>query len=204
MLHSNDVDDYIKAQAAFAQPILQRLRLLIEQADPEIEESIKWRCPCYSQHGLVCAIAGFKKHVNFSFFKGQHINDHHQLFPPSDNEKLAALTFTSVDDMPEDALLIDYIKQAIALNQQAPKSSNTKKNVAQNKASLEIPDDLQHALADHPQAHAHFTAFSFSKQRDYIQWLISAKKATTRTQRLATIIEWVSEGKSRNWKYENC
>jgi hypothetical protein len=37
-----------------------------------------------------------------------------------------------------------------------------------------------------------------------VQWITEAKRDETRGKRLATTIEWLTEGKKRNWKYENC
>lgn len=42
---------------------------------------------------------------------------------------------------------------------------------------------------------------AYSNQREYVEWITEAKQAATRERRLATAIEWISEGKPRNWKY---
>lgn len=44
-------------------------------------------------------------------------------------------------------------------------------------------------------------AFSASARREYTDWIIAAKTAATRSKRLATTLEWLTEGKHRNWKY---
>lgn len=196
------ITEYIDSKAAFAQEIMQHLRTIIHQASPALTESIKWRAPCFESNGLVCAMAGFKKHVNLSFFKGKLIDDKHHIFPCSDNNELASLTFSSLDEVPDASILIDYIQQAIALNQ----VPNTKKKskIKKQKADLIIPDDLREALGKSPIAQEVFSEFSYTKQKDYIEWLTSAKRESTRRSRLVTAIEWITEGKSRNWKYENC
>jgi bacteriocin resistance YdeI/OmpD-like protein len=43
--------------------------------------------------------------------------------------------------------------------------------------------------------------FSPSHRREYIEWLTEAKTEATRAKRLATALEWMAEGKPRNWKY---
>ena len=85
------VDDYIASKAIFAQEILIHLRTIIHAAEPEISETIKWRQPCFEHHGLVCAFAAFKKHVNFSFFKGKMLTDSAHIFAANDNNELIAL-----------------------------------------------------------------------------------------------------------------
>ena len=53
-------------------------------------------------------------------------------------------------------------------------------------------------------AHATFEGFSPSKRKEYVEWITDAKSAATRTKRLNTAVEWISEGKARHWKYEKC
>jgi hypothetical protein len=36
---------------------------------------------------------------------------------------------------------------------------------------------------------------------EYLEWITEAKNAETRARRLQTAIEWMVQGKSRNWKY---
>jgi bacteriocin resistance YdeI/OmpD-like protein len=49
---------------------------------------------------------------------------------------------------------------------------------------------------------AAFTGFSPSHKREYIEWISEAKTAETRQRRMATALEWLSEGKARHWKYQ--
>ena len=53
-------------------------------------------------------------------------------------------------------------------------------------------------------AKATFEAFSPSHRKEYIEWLTEAKRPETRDKRLATTLDWLSQGKARNWKYVNC
>lgn len=196
------IDQYINQQQVFAQQIMSQLRDVIHTASPKMTEAIKWRHPCFENNGLVCAMAAFKQHVTFSFFKGKLLDDNANLFTKSDNNELTSLKFKTLADIPESDILIAYLQQAIALNT-APKAEK-KKTPRKDKKDLVIPDYLRTALAENPVAANAFNNFSYSKQKDYIQWLTSAKKETTRNSRLVTAIEWIGEGKSKNWKYENC
>ena len=58
------------------------------------------------------------------------------------------------------------------------------------------------AIKKNKKAHAAFTAFSPSHQREYIEWITDAKTEETRNRRLETAVEWIAEGKGRNWKYQ--
>lgn len=64
-----------------------------------------------------------------------------------------------------------------------------------------VPDDLQQALKKNRAAHAVFEKFSPTNRREYVEWLEDAKTQATRDKRLATAVEWIAEGKIRNWKY---
>lgn len=67
-----------------------------------------------------------------------------------------------------------------------------------------MPDDLRIALDGVPAAATAFAAFGPGAPREYLDWVIDAKAAATRAKRIATTVEWVAEGKKRNWKYEAC
>ncbi|HEU4925715.1 MAG TPA: YdeI/OmpD-associated family protein [Vicinamibacterales bacterium] len=43
--------------------------------------------------------------------------------------------------------------------------------------------------------------FSPSHRREYIEWVTEAKMDATRAKRLQQAVEWLAEGKPRNWKY---
>ena len=47
-----------------------------------------------------------------------------------------------------------------------------------------------------------FDAFPPSQKREYIEWLLEAKREETRARRLETALEWIAEGKTRHWKYQ--
>ena len=63
------------------------------------------------------------------------------------------------------------------------------------------PADLVAALKKNAKAKQTFDAFSPSHRKEYIQWITEAKRDETRQKRLAQTIEWLAEGKARNWKY---
>jgi uncharacterized protein YdeI (YjbR/CyaY-like superfamily) len=64
-----------------------------------------------------------------------------------------------------------------------------------------VPAALKAALAKAPRAKAFFAALPPGHQREYLLWVTEAKTDATRDKRIATTIEWLSEGKHRNWKY---
>ena len=72
--------------------------------------------------------------------------------------------------------------------------------VASRRRPFEMAD-LAAALRANRVAQAHFDAMSASHRRDYIEWLVDAKREETRRKRFAAAIEWIGEGKSKEWKY---
>jgi hypothetical protein len=150
---------------------------------------------------MLCSMAAFKKHCSFGFWKGELVlgdNAH-----PSDNAMGQFGRLESLDDLPSKAILAGYIRKAMRLNEERvskPRSSTSGVKTGRRKP-LSVPDDLQSALRRNSAARAAFAKFTPSQQRDYIEWLTEAKRAETRQRRLDTAIEWIAEGKTRNWKY---
>ena len=194
-----EVNAYIARSAAFAQPLLTKLRNLFHQACPEIEETMKWGHPHFEYRGLVAGMAAFKQHVSFGFWKGELLNDPHKLFPHGGKTGRSWAQYSDVAELPPDAVLLEYIREAVALNEQGVKVPAARKSA--RKGPMPIPEYFQAALDKDEKARATFDAFSPSHQREYVEWLTEAKTEATRARRLATALIWLAEGKPRNWKY---
>ncbi|MCG2584266.1 YdeI/OmpD-associated family protein [Massilia sp. TS11] len=198
--HDPRIDAYIAKAAPFAQPILTHLRALVHASCPEVEETIKWSMPCFEYHGILCSMAAFKAHCSFGFWKGK------LLVAPEDDKGQAAMgqfgRLTSLADLPPQQLLQAYLKKAMQLNEQGVSVPARARPASPR--PVELPPVLQQALAATPAAAAQFAAFPPSAQRDYAEWISEAKTEATRTRRLTQAIEWIAEGKRRNWKYESC
>lgn len=192
------VDAYIEKSADFAKPILIHIRKLVHKACPDIEETMKWSFPHFDHKGMVCSMASFKQHCAFGFWKQSLLEQ--DAFPA---EKTAMGSFgriMSVKDLPSDKVMISLVKQAVELNE---KGIKVQRKLVEKK-ELVVPDDLKKALSKNKAAKTAFENFSSSHKREYVMWIEEAKTEPTRNKRLATTVEWLSEGKSRNWKYENC
>lgn len=107
---------------------------------------------------------------------------------------------TSLDDLPPDAVVAGHIREAITLNEAGPAGRGA--GVAAGKPQLPAPDDLARALGLNAAGRDGFARFTPSQRRDYIEWIGDAKTSATRERRLATMLEWVAQGKSRRWKYQ--
>jgi uncharacterized protein YdeI (YjbR/CyaY-like superfamily) len=175
---------------------------VIHEACPEVEETMKWSMPSFTYKGLLCGIAAFKQHCTFGFWKGSLIVD------KDGNRADEAMgqfgRITKMSDLPPKKVLVGYIKEAKRLNDEGVKVPARAK--AKTPKPVVVPEVLQQALAKkaNAKARAAFEAFSPSHKREYCEWIDEAKTDATRERRLATTLEWLAEGKSRNWKYENC
>jgi len=197
------VDAYITKSADFAQPILKHLRKLVHTACPEVEETLKWSMPSFMYKGILCGFASFKEHCTFGFWKGDLMFADDKEAQKRANEAMGHFgRMTRLADLPGDKLLLGYIKEAMRLNDEGVKKSPKPK--LKVKPELIVPPVLVAALKKNTKAKAAFDAFSYSHKKEYAEWIGEAKQEDTRTRRLATTIAWLSEGKSRNWKYERC
>ena len=187
------VDAYIAKAAPFAQPILQYLRDTIHAACPEVEESLKWGNPSFSHHGIMCGMAAFKQHCGFGFWKAKLI-----VGEQSEEAMGQFGRVTSVDDLPSKKVLAGYVRKAMELNEQGIQPTKPAKP---KRKPVTVPDDFRKALGRDRQATSAFDAFSPSHQREYVEWITEAKTDETRARRIETALEWIAEGKSRNWKY---
>ena len=192
------VDAYIARAAEFAQPILSHVRALVHAGCPGVTETIKWGFPHFEYKGVLCSMAAFKAHAAFGFWHGEM---RAMTQPPSDGDAAMGQfgRITTLEDLPGDAALKALIRKAAALNDGGVKPARAAG--PKPKAPLQVPADLTAALRRKRGALANFNAMSPSHQREYIEWLIDAKRAETRSKRLATAVEWISEGKSKEWKY---
>jgi uncharacterized protein YdeI (YjbR/CyaY-like superfamily) len=193
------VDAYIEKSADFAKPVLVHLRELVHKACPDITETLKWGMPSFGHKGIVCGFAAFKNHCTFGFWKQSLMET--DAFPKNKTAMGSFGRITSLKDLPSDKVMIGLIHQAVELNENGIK---VPKKPAPAKKKLVIPDDLTKALSRNKKAKDHFEKFSYSHKKDYVEWITEAKTEATRNKRLATTVDWLSEGKGRNWKYEKC
>lgn len=195
------IDEYIKKAQPFAQPIMKKLRMLVHKACPGVEETIKWGMPSFEYKGPMFGFAAFKQHCVAGFWKHKLINDPDGYLGERSAQGGEAMgnlgRMTSVKDLPPDNVIIGFIRQAAKLNEDGIK---VEKKPAVKKA-LVIPKELTSALSKNKKAKVVFENFSPSQKREYADWITEAKTDATREKRLDTAVEWISEGKQRQWKY---
>lgn len=194
------IDAYIAKSATFAQPILTYLRQVIRETCPDAEETIKWGMPSFEYKGLMVGFASFKQHCALNFWKGNIIPDPHGLLSTVGGTGMGSLgKITSLEDLPSREILVYYLQEAMRLNEEGVQVPKDKTKAA--KKASETPAELIEALKKNPAAQLTYDNFPPGQKRDYDEWIAEAKTDATRQKRLADAIEWMSEGKIRNWKY---
>jgi uncharacterized protein YdeI (YjbR/CyaY-like superfamily) len=194
--HDPRVDAYIANAAPFAQPILERLRDIVHEAVPGIDETIKWGMPSFVHAGgIVCMMAAFKQHVSFGFWKHEPVMGDVERDGMGSFGKLRA-----PGDVPPKRELVALVRKAAKLNEQGVKRATHGRKAAP-KPPPGVPPELAAALKRNRAAATAFKGFPPGQQREYCEWIGEAKRDDTRRRRLEQAIAWIAEGKYRNWKY---
>lgn len=198
------IDAYIERAAPFAQPILIRIRELVHEACPQVEETIKWSMPTFVHAGgILCGMAAFKQHASFGYWKHALVVGEGGQADAKPRDGMGSYgKMASLKDLPPKKTMIAHIRKAMRLNEDGVKTPTARKSAP--KPPPQTPDDLAAALAKNKAAQATFDAFPPGCKREYIEWIVEAKREETRAKRLAQTVQWLAEGKRRNWKYENC
>jgi len=192
------VDAYIAGKAAFARPILTRLRENVHAACPPAEETLKWGMPAFMYRGgILCGIAAFKAHCALWFWKGRFVVDRESAATGGAMGQFGRIT--KLADLPSKRALTGYVKRAMALKEPGVKAPARGRRQARQPPA--VPSDLKRALARSAKARATFEGFTPGHRREYLVWIAGAKRPETRARRLATAIEWLAQGKAHNWRY---
>lgn len=186
------VDEYIEASNDFARPILNHIRAVVHEACPDVKETIKWNAPVFEHKGIMANMAAFKEHCAFRFWKASLIFD-----DASDSPMGPFSHIKSLDDLPPKETLIGYIQKAMELNEKGIRPPK----ISKKKAELDTPKDFEDALREVPGALKAFESMPPSHRREYIEWILEAKRDDTRKRRIKKAVDQISDGKSLNWKY---
>jgi hypothetical protein len=213
------VDAYINRAKPYAQPILGHLRELVHKGCPRVVETMKWSRPFFEYKGVILGnMSAFNAHCSFGFW-GEEIGAVLREAKALQDGGMGSLgRITSVRDLPPDRQMLGWIRQSVGFIDRGEYTSpiaarHTKKMaekeaakrhgvVKAEKPAVEAPAELIAALKRNKKAAAVFAAFSDSCKREYVEWVADAKRAETRDQRIARAVEWIAEGRQRNWKYQ--
>lgn len=197
------VDAYIAKSQEFAKPILEHFRELVHKACPDVEETIKWSFASFDYKGPLCSMASFKQHCAIGFWKAALMKDTKLIANAKSETAMGHLgRITSIKDLPKDKVLIVYLKEAAKLNANGVKLPAKPKS--KEKKEIVVPDYFTKIIKRNKKSLETFGNFSYSNKKEYVEWITEAKTEETRNKRIAAAIEWLAEGKVRNWKYVKC
>lgn len=197
---SSQIDTYIEKSQDFAKPILTYIRETVHEFCPDAEETMKWSFPHFIYKGKnLCAMASFKQHCTFGFWLEKEMKTMQDITKDIEKTSMFSLgKITKIEDLPSKPQLKKAIKEAMELTD----IGVTLKKAAPSKTEVEIPDYFQSALSENNKALQIFEKASPSFRKEYITWITEAKTEATRNKRMKQALEWIAEGKGRNWKYE--
>lgn len=163
----------------------------------ELSESIKWGIPTYSAHGKnIVAIASFKHHIALWFYNGVFLKDEKKVLVNANEEKTRGLRqwrIASVEDIDPDVIL-SYVLEAIQNQKEG-------KEIKPETKKLVIPTELQEALNSNEDLKSAFQTLTPGKQKEYAEYIDSAKRETTRAERMNKCAPIILSGKGLNDKY---
>ena len=199
------VDAYIAKSQPFAQPILSHIRELAHKACPEVEEAIKWGMPFFQLRGVILGhMAAFKQHCALGLWGPEMNAILNAAGLHSENGMGSLGKITSLKDLPPDKQMLGYYRQAAELILSGQRTKSLERTPKSKKPAPKVPLELIAALKKNKAAAKVFAGFSASCQREYSDWITEAKRPETKEKRIAQAVEWIAEGKQRNWKYQNC
>ena len=199
------VDAYIVKCQPFAQPILEYLREIMHEGAPGVQEAIKWSHPFFMYGGIILAnMAGFKQHCSLGLW-GTETSAELRKDGVGDGGSMGSFgRITSIEDLPPRKQLLKYVKSAAKRIDEGTRTRSLAPRPKVAKPPADVPEALASALKKNKKAGLQFEKMSPSCKREYCEWISSAKRDETRDKRLEQAMEWIAEGKDRNWKYQNC
>lgn len=198
--YSTKIDGYIEKSQDFAKPILSYLREIVHEFCPDAEETIKWSFPHFLYKGKnLCAMASFKQHCTFGFWLEKEMKTMQGITQDIEKNSMFSLgKITSIKYLPSKPQLKKAIHEAMELTNMGV----TMKKAPASKIDIPVPSYLHEALNKNVKALEVFEKSSPSFRKEYIMWITEAKTEATRNKRMEQALEWITEGKGRNWKYE--
>jgi hypothetical protein len=200
MIITEQINQYMAELPEWQRRMLVRLRQLIHEAAPEVEEAWRWDKPHFDNAGIMVGLCAFKEHVAVWFHKGALLKDTKKLFEATartEEKGMRAYKLHEGDKINEAAFL-DLVKQAVAVNDKGTKLREAKPT----KKALVVPEDLEQVLRKDPTAWANWEAFPVGHRRAYVEWVTDARQEETRKRRIAQSLEKIREGEQQEERHQ--
>jgi len=170
---------------------IQQLRKIV--LDCDLNEELKWGCPCYTFEGKnIVLIHVFKEYCALLFFKGALLNDPEKiLIQQTENVQSARqIRFTNLKEILNMTTVIkSYIYKAVEVEEAGLKVPLKKTK------DFAIPEEFQKKLDEMPSLKIAFEALTPGRQRGYIFYFKQPKQSKTRETRVEKYIEKIFAGK---------
>lgn len=193
------VDEYIASQKEWKKELIALRKILSELP---LQEEIKWGIPAYIyKNKNILGMSAFKNYCGLWFHHGVFLKDEHQLLINAQKDKtkgLRQMRFHSIEEMDLD-IIKQYVIEAIE-NAEAGREIKPKRNTK----PIIIPEELQKELSSNNELKNCFNDFTLSKQREFCEYISSAKRDTTKHSRLEKVIPLILNKKGLYDKYKNC
>lgn len=164
----------------------------------EMKETIKWGVPVYTINDKnVIGIGAFKSYVGIWFYQGVFLEDKAKKLLNAQEGKTKGLRqwrFNSTDDI-DKKMILQYVTEAIR-NQKDGKEIKPERS-----KTIEIPSELLTALNANDNLKKSFEQLTPFKQREYSEYIATAKREATRITRLEKINPMILDGIGLNDKY---
>ena len=196
MKRISSVDEYISKQVLDT-ALLQGLRK-IALGHQELTETIKWGIPCYTLNGKnVLGIAVFKNFTSIWFYQGAELNDPAGVLVNAQEGKTKSLRqWRFADESKLNPKLVrEYIIEAIKAMKKGQNEFKIEESI------LEIPTLLQESIDKDEQVKRRFYLLTAYKQKEYCEYITSAKREATQLNRLKKILPMIISGVGLNDKY---
>ncbi|MFC6096134.1 YdeI family protein [Flavobacterium qiangtangense] len=163
----------------------------------ELIETQKWGAPVYTLNNKnILAIGGFKNFFTIWFYNGVFLKDDSKVLINANEENTRGLRqwrFTSKKEIDE-KLVLKYILEAI---------ENEKKGLAIKPQKKEMPksDFLEKQFNSDSDLKNAFESFSPYKQKEFLEYIETAKQEKTKVTRFEKIKPMILTGVGLNDKY---
>lgn len=195
MQRAKSVDDYIKNVPHWGAEVA-RLRQIL--ASTPLEETVKWGGPCYTWKGKnVVGLGAFKSYFGLWFHQGALLDDDAGVLINAQEGKTKALRqwrMTAASEI-KPTIIKRYVKRAIAL------VDSGNEITADRDQPVVVPGELRKAMRRHKGATAAFRNLRKGLQREYADYVASARRDETRQRRVEKILPMITAGKGLNDKY---
>lgn len=189
------IDAYIEKQVKWKEGLTLLRKALNES---EFREEVKWGMPTYTIDGKnLIGLSGFKNHFGLWFFQGVFLSDPHKLLTNAQEGKTKGMRHIKFYDSSEVDLDVikPYLDETIKNHKEGKVIKSERK-----KESYKMPQMLEEALKQNGMES--FAKLSKSKQNEYLEYIVTAKREATKKSRIEKIVPMIQNGVGLNDMYK--